>query len=266
MNAVIDLQPGAQPADIRRDLVNTIGEMAALIGALTTLDRRDFGTGESYLVMGLTAARKSENDDLLAFVLGIRAFHAAYGGNLRQGLDYAEGGVSYARGRASCTTRGWLAAVASELYATDRDDYRCRSYLDQAEIALMSAEAEDEHPWVGLGIFDIAKLRAYRGGNLARLGQHRAAQAELTAALAALPTSALKHRATACIDLAEAHLALREIDDACTWAEEALGLTERTHHADSLRRIHLIYRRARAVAGRSAAVRSLGEHLLFADR
>jgi len=266
MHAVIDLQPGSQPMALRRTLITTIGEMAALVGALTTLDRRDFVSGDSYLAMAMTAAKESENDDLLAFVLGIRAFHAAYSGHLRQGLDYAAGSVDYAHGRASHTTQGWLAAVASELHATDSDDYHCREYLDQSEAALAAAEGQDEQPWIGLGHFDTAKLRAYRGGDLARLGRHREAQAELTSALDALPSSALKHRATACVDLAEAHLALREIDEACDRAEQALGLTQRTHHADSLRRIQLIHQQARELDRQAAAVRLLGEHLLFAGR
>jgi tetratricopeptide (TPR) repeat protein len=263
MAAIIDLRPGSHPSAVRTPLVATIGEMAALVGALTTLDMRDFRRGEGYLTMALTAATETANDDLISFVLGVRAFHAAYSGRIRHGLDYVQGAVSYAVGRASYTTRAWLSAVASELFAADRDDHRCRMHLDQAEAALATAVESDDQPWIGLGVFDAAKLRAYRGGDLSRLGRHREAQDELTAALESLPTSALKHRATAYIDLAEAHLPLGEVEEACGRALEALELTARTRHADSLRRIKLVHDQASGVDDRAASVRLLGERLLI---
>jgi len=213
--------------------------------------------------MALTAATETANDDLASFVLGVRAFHATYRGRIRDGLDYAQGAASYAAGgRASNTTRAWLSAVASEIFAADGDGNRCRRYLDEAEAALAVAAEHDDEPWVGLGVFDAAKLRAYRGGDLSRLGRHREAQHELTAALDSLPKSALKHRATAYIDLAETHLRLNEIEEVCGRALAALDLTEHTRHADSLRRIKLLHARACGVDQKTAPVRRLGERLL----
>lgn len=251
IDAVVSLRPGAQPPPLRVSLISTLGEMAALVGTLSSLDMRDFQHGSAYLSMAITAAQESNNTDLLAFTLGARAFHAAYSGHLADGIDFAEGGISEGANGASSTTRAWLAAVASELHATNNDDYRCRTLLDSAKKNL---HEDDGQTWVGIGVFDGSKLRAYRGGNLNRLGRHKEAQVELTDALSSLPETAFKHRATASIDLAEAHLPLGGIEEACHWGIHALELTAQTQHAGSLERIKVLYRRARTVSRDGAAI------------
>ena len=265
IEAVISLRPGSYPANVCSPLVETIGEMATLVGALATLDMRDFQHGGYYLGLAMNAAKEAGSKDLIAFILGVRAFHAAYGGgSVLDGIDYAEGGVAEAEatGGASHTTRAWLTAVASELHAAAGNDYRSRELLEKSQASLTDVQ-DGEPPWIGLGTFDNAKLQAYRGGAFNRLGRHRDAQTELRSALNALPRTALKHRATACIDLAEAHLPLREIEETCTWVTHAVELTAQTRHADSLRRIRSIYKQVSEVDSKAKCTSQLGEKLLL---
>jgi len=259
IDSLVSLRPGAQPTTVRNSLVSTIGEMAALVGTLTSLDMHDYQHGNVYLSMALSAAKEAGNKDLLAFTLGARAFHSAYSGRLTDGIDFAEGGITEAANGGSVTTRAWLAAVASELHASNNDDYKCRVRLDDSREILRQ---EDDQPWVGVGLFNDAKLRAYRGGNLNRLGRYSEAQAELTRAIELLPTTAFKHRATASIDLAESYLPSEELTEACSWAIQALALTAQTRHADSLDRIRALYRQACAIDHRARPVKTLGEQLL----
>lgn len=260
IDAVVSLRPGAQSPSVRASLVSTVGEMAALVGTLASLDMHDYRHGNIYLSMALSAAQEAKNKDLLAFTLGARAFHAAYSGNLDDGIDFVEGGLSEASVGGSPTTRAWLAAVASELHATDNNDYRCRTLLDDSREILRE---NDDQPWVGVGLFNDAKLRAYRGGNLNRLGRYVEAQSELAEALRELPTTAFKHRATASIDLAEAHLPARELEEACSYAIQALGLTNQTQHTGTLQRIKSLYRSARVIDKNFSSVRALGDRLLI---
>lgn len=262
LNAIVSLRPGAQSALARTSLITVLGEMAALVGTLASLDMQDVKRGNFYLTMAINAAREAGNADLLSFTLGARAFHAAYSGHLEDGIDYAEGGLEEARkGNASATTRAWLAAVASELHATKQNDYQCQRLLEESIRILSTREAEE--PWIGVGMFDASKLKAYRGGNLKRLGRYVEAQTELHNAFHELPITAFKHRATAAIDLAESYMLFGDIGTACHWAGTSLALTTQTQHVGSLNRIKQLHRGMRAVDHNAAAVRVLGEQLIM---
>lgn len=249
LQLAMSLRPGEQPSPVRRQLVATIAEMAALIGTMWSLDRREYTTGEQYLRLAARAAREVDDPDLEAFVLGGKAFHTAYSGDLRSGLHYVEGGRRVAERGNSGTNRGWLAAVSSELLASAGMERECQQLLEQAEGHLATP---DEHPWVGVGAFNHAKLRAYHGGAMRRLGRYKRAEHELTKALEELPASMVKHRCTALVDLAETYALARDADRAAGRALEALGLAERTGHKDSVRRIRNIHRRLHYASDASA--------------
>lgn len=254
LQLLVDLRPGQQTAAVRAGLVTALGEMAVLIGTMWSLDRREFATGEQYLVLAARAAQEAFNPDLEAFVLGARAFHEAYSGNLSAGLYCIDNARLVARRGTSGTNRGWLAAVASELHASAGDQRRCQELLEVAADCLSEAE---EGPWVGVGAFDSAKLRAYRGGAMRRLGRYGEAVKELTEALDELSPSMLKHRCTALIDLAEAHVLARDADQAAIRALEALTLAQRTGHEASVQRLRSVHRDLQSYAYGVGAVKQL---------
>jgi hypothetical protein len=115
-------------------------------------------------------------------------------------------------------------------------------------------------PWKGIGAFSGAKLTAYRGGDLMRLGRYHEAQAELRTALAQLDPALAKHRCTAHIDLAAAYALDGEAAEAARNAVSALDIIACTRHADSLRRVAALHDMVRA-SGTSAA-RELGSRIL----
>lgn len=205
----------------------------------------------STYVLRLVLHAKPRTPILRAFVLGGRAFHEAYSGHLTAGLHYIQGARLLARRGASRTNRGWLAAVASELHASAGMEKQCQLLLEEAESHLAEPDA---HPWVGVGAFDRAKLRAYSGGAMRRLGRYPPAEAALTAALDELSPSMLKHRATALIDLAETHALARDADRSASRALEALALARRTGHEASVRRVHGIHRRLTTYAKGAGSV------------
>ena len=239
-------------------LVTAIGQMAALIGTMLSLDLGDFEAGQRYLSIAARAAQQAGNNDLLAFALGARAFNAAYGTDPRAGLDYADSALAVARRGVSPITHGWLSAVASEMHATDQNEVACRRLVEDSATYLEIADPAE--PWTGVGVFNKEKLAAYLGGDLMRLGRYGEAQGVLHQALTRLDPTLAKHRCTAYVDLAEAYAAEGKLDEAAHHAVKAIPIVTNTRHAASLRRIQRLYRRMSP--GNSNATRRFGEKLV----
>ncbi|MFE5567052.1 helix-turn-helix domain-containing protein [Amycolatopsis japonica] len=258
LNLLVELAPDAGPRQDR--VVSLIGQMSALVGTMLMLDMADFDSARHYLTVSVRAGQQSRDAELTALALGCRAFHATYGEDPKpqEGLRFAEGALVAAEGGIHPRTHAWLQAVTSEMRATAGEDTSCRHALDIS--AALLERPEQGRPWLGIGAFDAAKLTAYRGGDLSRLGQHAQAQATLTEALHALDPSMRKHRCTAFIDLAESFARSGDVDAACQHAGSALQLIEKTRHADSLKRIDTLYDRIKPI--RVPAVRLLGERLI----
>lgn len=132
--------------------------------------------------------------------------------------------------------------------------------LEEATTHLDQADAQPEtKPWVGIGLFNQAKLTAYRGGGLMRLGRHAQAQTELRDALGRLDPVLRKHRCTAHIDLAQAYGRGGDPDASAEELTHAVGIIAETLHANSLHRATGLYEGIRAT--RTPAVRRLGHQL-----
>ena len=252
------LEPGAQPEPARTHLVRHVGQMAVLTGVVQMLDLGDFAQAEPFLRLGASAAKAIDDRELTAVVYGCRAFHSGYSGDLGEGLDWAQAAQDAAACGASPRTTAWVAAVASEMHASLGDRNGCLQALDTARSALQRPEQDER--WSGIGWLDEAKVDAYEGGDLVRLGDYVAAVDRLTAALNELDPGMVRHRSTALVDRADALAASGEIDAACRDAEEALESVARVHHAETLRRVGRVHKSVRA--HRSQAVRALGQHLM----
>lgn len=207
MSLVLALQPAWQSPPVRHVLLRAIGESATLTAVLLLADLARYSEALPYLALAQGAARNNDDPDLAAVLLACRAFLTSFsGGSAVAAADYAEAAVSVSiDGQASPTTRGWVAAVSSEQLAILGDERGSRTRLDTARHAV--AGHEPNPAWAGVGTFDSAKATAYEGGNLMRLGRYRDAIAALDTALAALEPTMHRHRCTALIDRAEAHLA-----------------------------------------------------------
>jgi len=226
------------------------------------LDQDEFSTAARYLSIAARAAQQTSDDELMAITLACRAFHSAYGGALPEGLAFATEALRVAaRGEIHPRTHGWVAAVASEMHASVGDEAGCLRALDSAADQLCKPMPAEQ--WKGIGAFSTAKLTAYRGGDMMRLGRYRAAQAELLTALGQLDPAQAKHRCTAHIDLADAYASDGELGEAARHAISALDIIAFTRHANSLRRIAALYETIRV--SRTGLARELGSKLLEAQ-
>lgn len=242
----------------RAPVVSLIGQVSTLLASAFALDLEDFEAARPYLRLAMRAAQESSDTELLAFTLGGRAFHAAHSGDLRAGVAFADAALDAARAGIHPRTHAWLLAVASEMHASDGVATQCESLLDEAAVRL--ALPDDGRKWIGIGAFNSAKLTAYRGGDMMRLGRFSDAQEILGMALAGLDPSLAKHRCTAHIDLADAFARNGKLDEAVDHAVSALDIIGQTRHAGSLRRVETLNRRIGQ--SKSQAGRRLGEHLL----
>lgn len=253
-----ELAPGS--GRHRDTMVSLIGQASALAGAIFMFDLDDFAAAKHYFAVGAKAARQSADSELMAIVLACRAFHAAYSGDPQAGVEFGQGALDVAARGIHPRSHGWVAAVASEMYATIGPSERagCMAALEISGEQL--ARPMPERPWAGIGAFNDGKLAAYRGGDLMRLGDYAGARVQLQAALDSLSPALAKHRCTAHIDLSEAYAYDNEVEQAAAHAGSALEIISSTRHADSLRRVADIYALTRA-SGTTEA-RELGARLL----
>jgi len=257
LSLLTDLAPAAGScSDV---IVSLIGQVGSLAGVILMLDQREFTTAARYLSIGTRAAQQTGDDELLAITLACRAFHSAYSGAPPDGLAFASEAMRVAaRGQIHPQTYGWVAAVASEMHATVGDEAGCMHALDTAAEQLSNPMPAEQ--WKGIGAFGRAKLTAYRGGDLMRLGRYRDAQATLLTALGQLDSAQAKHRCTAHIDLADAYARDGELGEAARHAINALDIISFTRHADSLRRVAVLHGQLRASG--TAVAQDLGSRLL----
>lgn len=256
LNVLTEIAPGAGRK--RSRVVSLIGQVATLLASAFALDLEDFEAARPYLRLAMRAAQESSDRELLAFTLGGRAFHAAHSGDLRAGVAFADASLEAAQAGIHRRTHAWLLAVASEMHASDGSGSHCERLLDEAAEHL--ARPGEGSQWVGIGAFNAAKLTAYRGGDMMRLGRCGDAQEILGAALAGLDPALVKHRCTAYIDLADAFASDGKIGEAADHAVSALEIIEQTRHAGSLRRVETLHQRIGQ--SRTQAGRRLGEQLL----
>jgi tetratricopeptide (TPR) repeat protein len=251
MSLVLGLQPALQSQPVRHLLLRAVGESATLTAVLLFADLGRYSESLPYLALAQDVARQNDDPDLAAVLLAGRAFLTSFsGGSPAVAADFAEAAVSASiDGKASPTTRGWVAAVSSEQLAVLGNERGSRARLDTARDAV--AAHHPDSAWAGVGTFDLAKATAYEGGNLVRLGRYDDAVAVLTRALETLKPTMYRHRCTALIDRAEAYLAANQVDASCVDAATALSIAVHTEHAPSITRVRRV---ARAALPTKAAV------------
>jgi hypothetical protein len=243
----------------RDQIVSLIGQAGSLAATMLMLDQGDYVSANRYLAISARAAQQCGDQELMAITLAARAFHSAYSSNRVDGVAYAREAVTLAASSGvHPQTVGWVSAVESEMQATAGNELLFERALDLAE-GQVAAPIPDRQ-WKGIGAFGPAKLTAYRGAGLVRLGRYGEAQAILSAALGQLDPVQAKHRCTAHVDLADAFARDHKPDQAAHHATSALEIIEVTRHAESMRRVGVIYDAIRP--SRAAGTPELGSRLI----
>ncbi|MGH3942575.1 MAG: helix-turn-helix domain-containing protein [Pseudonocardiaceae bacterium] len=129
LSLILTLQPAWQTPPVRKVLLRSVGESAVLTAVLFLADLARYSDALPYLDLAQDTARENSDPDLTAVVLACRAFLTSFsGGSPGLAAEFAEAAVTASiDGGAGTTTRGWVAAVASEQLAVLGDERRSRT-------------------------------------------------------------------------------------------------------------------------------------------
>ncbi len=138
--------------------------------------------------------------------------------------------------KASPRLAAWLHAAEAELLAQAGQIEACRHSLDLAAATLPAGSSDRDPDMLSIFLND-SHLTRWRGNVLARLGDD-AAMSDLYNALANMDTTFTRATAGLHCDLAQAHLAREEQDEAVNHLRQARLLANRTGSARQRARIN----------------------------
>ena len=259
MELLVGLEPAVQPAALQRRLVACIGRTARLISGMMLWDLGDDAGARAYQDIALRAAHEAEDWDLAALTLAERSEEVGgfVTGRVMRALGQGEVGrersaealqlVDAAR---ACAARGTAAAQVHVLLigATQSADagreVDFRNFHEEARTLV--AGLGDEEVWSGSVFITRPSLMFNEGRGLVRLGQSRAAEPVLTAALDELRSDSRNakylcfgygHRAAVLLDRNDP-----DIDEACQCLSEMLDIAVRMHRASGIANVRELHR------------------------
>ncbi|WP_413761236.1 XRE family transcriptional regulator [Streptomyces sp. MMBL 11-3] len=187
------------------------------------------------------AARDAEAPMYLAHAMGEQAYVLCDAGRPALAVDLVRDAQRTLGQSGSPRLRAWLHAAEAELCAHAGMDDDSKRALDAA-MDTIPPGPEDRDPDM-LSIFlNGSHLARWRGNVLALLGEHEAVTS-LYDALDVMDPTFVRARAGLHADLAQAHLARAEYDDANTQLRQARLLASRTGSVRQRRRVDLLSER-----------------------
>lgn len=188
-----------------------------------------------------SAARDAEAPMYLAHAMGEQAFVLCAAGRPALGVELVRDAQRSLGQSGSPRLRAWLHATEAELCAHSGMVDDCRHALDKASRCIPDGP-EDRDPDM-LSIFlNGSHLTRWRGNVLGLLGDAEAVSS-LYDALQGMDPTFVRARAGLHTDLAHAHLARAEYDDAQTHLRQARLLASRTGSVRQRRRVDLLSER-----------------------
>lgn len=215
----------------------------ALAGASTLAAWQALDTGAverawRHYELAKRAAQDADAPMYLAHAMAEQAYVLCEAGRPALGVDLVRDARRTVAGRASARLTAWLWAAEAELCAQAGMPDECRRALDAATAAIPEGP-EDRDPDM-LSIFlNGTHLARWQGNVLAMLGDDEAV-GRLYEGLEALDPTFVRAQAGVRYDLAHAHLARGEYDQAGTHLRQARLLANRTGSVRQLRRIDLL--------------------------
>ena len=219
--------------DIRRGLAAVLTDAHALAG-WQSLDLGHTVAAWNHLRQACEAAHTAESPALLAFAQAEQAVVLADAGETTSAVELTEQARKAAQRHVSPLLRAWLAAAHGEALARGGRQSASLHAFDEALSLLPSAqESAPSTPYLSL---NEVHLTRWRGHALARFG-HPDAVEVLTEALARHDPSFVRAQTGLLTDLAFAHAARAEHDEAASHRQQARELARVVGSARQLRRL-----------------------------
>ncbi|HEY9476407.1 MAG TPA: amino acid ABC transporter substrate-binding protein [Mycobacteriales bacterium] len=216
----------------RQPLASVLSDAAALAG-WQAIDRAALEQAWRCHETAKAAAREAESPVLLAHAAAQQAYILAELGWPSQAVALARETRVAAQGTVPALVTAWLWAVEGELAADTGNRRDCLSAFEAAEHALPGDPVDPELPYV---VLDAVHLARWRGSALARLGDADAID-YLYAALHAMESGFARARAALHTDLAYAHAAVGDHDQARVHLRQAGDLAWRIGSTRQCRRV-----------------------------
>ncbi|MGY1946708.1 helix-turn-helix domain-containing protein [Nocardia asiatica] len=208
------------PDQLRPRLLTVHSQLAEMVGWMR-FDMRDFDSAKSSYEQARESAHAAGNDVLVTLVLCNMSYLAIWRGSPRTGIDHAVAAQNWARSVDDGRLRSYADVIAAFAYAGTGGHQACVAALDAAD-ALLDNAAPAEN---SIAYFHGQGLSlSFRSDCMYRLGRAAEAQHAAESSLALIGDDFTRNRAVAYVDLAHAHIAAREIDEAAQVVGEAAGL------------------------------------------
>ncbi|MFD9880020.1 XRE family transcriptional regulator [Streptomyces alboflavus] len=184
------------------------------------------------------AARDAEAPMYLAHAMAEQAYVLCEAGRPSLGVDLVRDAQRALARDGSPRLRAWLYAAEAEMCAHAGMPDDCRRALDAAEASIPSGSGDRDPDMLSIFLNGAHPTR-WRGNVLALLGDDEAVTSLYDALEAADPTF-VRAQGGLHTDLAQAHLARAEYDDANTHLRQARLLASRTGSVRQRRRVDLL--------------------------
>lgn len=233
---VINLLQRTLPYEITQRLCSLTGEIAQILGK-TLFDLHEYALAWSYYMFSLKAAQTVSNHDLWATGVGRMILLLIYWKTPQNALPLLQEIRQLTVQNTSIAC--WLAVVEAEVYAHLGDAPACDEALRVAKKLSSQKEGLGEDRYA-IG-FNSSRLAAYEGACFVRLRQPERALPALQQALSLLDPQAIRRRSTILTDIGIAYAQQGNIQEACTWASQALTITTQTKSKDVLERVRIVH-------------------------
>ncbi|MFB4424440.1 XRE family transcriptional regulator [Streptomyces sp. QL37] len=208
---------------------------ASTLAAWQAIDSGAIERAWRHYELAKRAARDAEAPMYLAHAMAEQAYVLCAAGRPALGVELVRDAQRTLADAGSPRLRAWLHATEAELCAHAGMPDDCRRALEAAE-AIIPATPEDRDPDM-LSIFlNASHLTRWRGNVLALLGDDEALTS-LYGALEVMDSTFIRAQAGLYSDLAQAHLARAEYDEANSHLRQARLLANRTGSVRYRRRI-----------------------------
>ncbi|OQO89643.1 hypothetical protein B1813_22305 [Saccharomonospora piscinae] len=216
----------------REELAGVLTEALTLAGWVS-LDRNAISQAWSHYERAKTAAREFGSTTALAHALAEQAFVLIDIGETRHAVEQLAHARSLGGHAVSPLLRAWLTAASGEGFAAAGQRSNALRAFDTADALLPDEPNDPSLPFLFLG---DAHLDRWRGNALAKLGEPDAVE-QLTEALPHLPAAFVRARVAMMVDLAFAHAAAGDRDQAQHYARQARQLGKQIRSDRHLRRL-----------------------------
>ncbi|WP_338020716.1 transcriptional regulator [Streptomyces sp. TR1341] len=209
----------------RSRLCRMTADLYQLVGELFFDANRYTDAAQCY-TLAANAAYAGGDHDLWACAMTRHAYVELYARRAHAAQPLLAAAFRIARrGDDTLSTRHWVAAVQAQAYAAVGDLDACNRALDEAgKVQALDGAYSHNGGWLR---FDGSRLAEETGACYLQLGRPDLAEEALTAALAQ-PLS-LRRRAAVLSDLAVLGAHRRDVDQVVHYAEQALGLADRSN-------------------------------------